>query len=131
MAILGNNIFISLDGTTVVAGTKSNEMQTEAEAINISSATDAEWEHILSGRKRWSVTVAFLVLTDNDVLRLLDVGQAVTVRVMNRTGVMLTGQAVITQCKLTLTRGNLANGSFAIRGNGPLTAVTPSSSASS
>ena len=114
-----------MDGTNVVAGTKSNEIQTEAEVLNIASAIDSEWEHILTGRKRWSTTVAFLVLTDNAVLRLLDVGTAVTVTIMNRTGSMLTGQAIITQCKLTLTQNNLANGSFAIRGNGPMTAVTP------
>ena len=124
MAVLGNNIFISLDGSSVIAGTKTDEITTEAGTIEVASATDAQWEHFIAGRKRWSVTVGWLLLTDAAMSRLLDIGTTVTVYIKNRTGSLVySGSALITQCKLTLTRGNLAQGSFALKGSGPLTST--------
>ena len=125
MAVLSNNIFISLDGENVIAGTRSNDIQTDTEAIPIASATQQQWEEVIAGRKSWNTSVNWLLLTNNAALRLLDTGQIVTVTILSRdASVKIQGQALVTNCHLTLTKGNLAQGSLSLRGSGPLAVVT-------
>ena len=107
-----------------IAGTKSDEIQVDCETIEIASATDQEWVHLISGRKSWSLTVGWLVLANQDVRKALLVGSTVTIKIKGRgesdsNGV--TGAAILKTVKITATRGNLAQGSFAFVGNGPLT----------
>ena len=68
MAILGNNILIYRNGTAI-AGTVSNEIQSGAELIEISSPTSGQWKEYIAGRKNWSINVikamAYIVLTQN------------------------------------------------------------------
>ena len=113
MAILGNNILIYRNGTAI-AGTVSNEIQSGAELIEISSPTSGEWKEYIAGRKEWSANVNFLVLQNEDSLNLLTVGTNYTLTFRNRgssyTGV--TGTAVLKTCKITATKGNLIQGSF-------------------
>ena len=121
MAINGNNILIYIDGA-VVAGTKSNEVQTNRELFEIASPTSGEWREFISGRKDWGFTVSWLVSSHADIQQLLLNAGVVTVRIVGRgqeTG--LTGQAIVTACRMTFTRGNLAQGSLQLKGNGPLT----------
>lgn len=121
----GNNIIISaISGSTdVIAATKSHEIQSECETIEISSPSDGEWRKFLVGRKSWSVNVNFLVLAVSDIAKTLNVGNsyAVTIKGRGTGGYSLTGTAILTQCKQTYTRGNLCVGSFQFRGTGPLT----------
>ena len=107
-----------------IAGTKSDELQVDSETIEIASATDQAWTHYLAGRKSWSLTVGWLVLANTDVRKALLVGSSVTIKIKGRgesdsNGV--TGAAILKTVKITATRGNLAQGSFAFVGNGPLT----------
>ena len=123
MAIQGNNIIVLMNGTAI-AGTKSDEIQVDCETIEIASATDQAWTHSISGRKSWSLTVGWLVLANQDVRKALLVGSSVTIKIKGRgesdsNGV--TGSAILKTVKITATRGNLAQGSFAFIGNGPLT----------
>ena len=123
MAIQGNNIIVLMNGTAI-AGTKSDEIQVDSETIEIASATDQEWVHYISGRKSWSLTVGWLVLANQDVRKVLLAGSVVTIKIKARgasdaSGV--TGAAILKTVKITATRGNLAQGSFAFTGNGPLT----------
>ena len=123
MAVLGNNIIVFMNGTAI-AGTKSDEIQVDCETIEIASATDQAWTHSISGRKSWSLTVGWLVLANQDVRKLLLAGSTVTIKIKGRgesdsNGV--TGAAILKTVKITATRGNLAQGSFAFVGNGPLT----------
>ena len=109
---------------TAIAGTKSDEIQVDCETIEIASATDQAWTHSISGRKSWSLNVGWLVLANQDVRKLLLAGSVVTIKIKGRgesdsNGV--TGAAILRTCKITATRGNLAQGSFAFVGNGPLT----------
>ena len=123
MAILGNNIIVLMGGTAI-AGTKSDELQVDCETIEIASATDQGWTHYLAGRKSWSLTVGWLVLADTDVRKALTVGSSVTINIKGRNATDangLQGSAIIRTCKITAIEGNLANGSFAFIGNGPLT----------
>ena len=123
MAIQGNNIIVLMNGQAI-AGTKSDEIQVDCETIEIASATDQGWTHHISGRKSWSLTVGWLVLANTDVRKVLLAGSVVTIKIKGRgesdsSGV--SGSAILKTVKITATRGNLAQGSFAFVGNGPLT----------
>ena len=123
MAILGNNIIVLMNGQAI-AGTKSDELSVDSETIEIASATDQGWTHYISGRKSWSLTVGWLVLANTDVRKALLVGSSVTIKIKGRGDTDangLQGSAIIKTCKITAIRGNLAQGSFAFVGNGPLT----------
>ena len=123
MAVLGNNIIVFMNGQAI-AGTKSDEIQVDCETIEIASATDQAWTHSISGRKSWSLTVGWLVLANQDVRKALLVGSTVTIKIKGRgesDANGLSGSAILRTCKVTAIRGNLATGSFAFVGNGPLT----------
>jgi predicted secreted protein len=121
MAINGNNILIYIDGAAV-AGTKSNEVQSNRELIEIASPNSGEWREFITGRKDWGFTVSWIVSNHSDIQQLLLNAGVVTVRIVGRgqeTG--LTGSAIVQTCRMTFTRGNLAQGSLQLKGNGPLT----------
>jgi predicted secreted protein len=123
MAVLGNNIIVFMNGTAI-AGTKSDEIQVESDTIEVASETDQEWLHRIAGRKSWSLNVGWLVLANQDVRKVQLTGSVVTIKLKGRgasdaSGV--TGSAILNTVKITAIRGNLAQGSFAFVGNGPLT----------
>ena len=123
MAIQGNNIIVLMNGQAI-AGTKSDELNVDCETIEIASATDQGWTHYISGRKSWSLTVGWLLLANTDVRKVLLVGSSVTIKIKGRGDTDangLQGSAIISKAKITAIRGNLATGSFAFVGNGPLT----------
>ena len=127
MAINGNNIYITIvEGTTVtiIAGTKTNEIQTEAETIERSSPTSGQWRKYVTKRKEWSFTAGFLLLQSSDVLKLLQVGNEFNIAVVTREGTSVTtrlvGTAILKQTKHSYTRGKLAQGSWKFVGNSEL-----------
>lgn len=122
MALLGNNILIYRSGTAI-AGTTSNEIQSESDLIEISSPTSGQWKEYIEGRKSWSINVSYLVLAYNGVRELLNVGTTYTLKFRGRnssdsTGVQ--GTAILKSCKITATKGNLCQGSFQFVGTGAL-----------
>ena len=120
MAINGNNILIYIDGAAV-AGTKSNEVQSNRELIEIASPTSGEWREFITGRKDWGFTISWLVSSHSDIEQLLLDAGVVTVRILGRgQSLGLTGKAIVQSCKMTFTRGNLAQGSLQLKGSGPL-----------
>lgn len=122
MAINGNNILIYINGAAV-AGTKSNEVQSNRELIEIASPSSGEWREFITGRKDWGFTVSWLVSSHSDIQQLLLNASVVTVRIVGRgQSLGLTGRAIVQSCKMTFTRGNLAQGSLQLKGSGPLTA---------
>lgn len=134
--IKGNNIYISLNtSASPFAATRSNEIQSGCETIEISSPTVGDWKQFIAGRKEWSFTVSWLVGNTTAIKNLLTVGSQLTIHVIARMGnfstiEQLTGNAICTQCKITATRGNIANGSFAFKGTGELSEPTPVPSSS-
>lgn len=117
----GNNIFISLESTgEVIAGTRSNEIQTGCETIEICDPSQGNWRKYLAGRKDWSVTVGFLVSASSTLSELLNVGTTYTVRIMKGTAVALSGSAICTQTKITAQNNQLVQGSFTFKGSGAL-----------
>ena len=122
MAINGNNILIYVNGA-VVAGTRSNEVQTNRELIEIASPTSGEWRQFIAGRKDWGFTISWLVSSHSDIQQLLLSAGVVTVRIVGRgQSLGLTGRAIVQTCRMTFTRSNLAQGSLQLKGSGPLTA---------
>ena len=127
MATKGHDIIIgTMSGTTftAIAAVKSQSITTQCGLIETASATQQEWEEYVAGRKSWSLTVGWLVLANQDVRKVLLAGSVVTIKIKGRgesdsSGV--SGSAILKTVKITATRGNLAQGSFAFVGNGPLT----------
>ena len=123
MAQLGNNILVYLNGTAI-AGTKSNEIQTDCDTIEVTNASSAQWRQFMAGRKQWTVSTGFLVLAGADIKKLLNVGTTYTLRFRDRAGTsILQGQAIMKHCKISAARGSLATGSFTFQGSGELAEV--------
>ena len=129
MALNGNDIYISTGTTTtsIIATTKSNEIQVGCETIEICDVNSNDWKAFLAGRKEWSFTVNWLVGTRTDIQKLLYVGNIYNISIVGRSGNTktryLNGSVICTQAKITATRGNLAIGSFSFKGNSSLTTV--------
>ena len=66
MAVNGHNIIVKKGGTAIAA-TKSNEITVDCEAIEIASPSIGDWRAFIAGRKEWSVTTNFLLLSEADV----------------------------------------------------------------
>lgn len=119
--VQGNNIIISRhNGSTwqPFAATKSNTFEVGAETIEISSPTTGEWKDYIAGRKSWSFTVNFLILNENHLLDSLGApGTKLLVCIHDTSwNSSLQGYAIIKNCKVTGTRGNLAQGAFSFVG---------------
>lgn len=46
---------------SVIAGSKSCTVDVDADSLKVASPTDGEWEHILPGRKSWSISTNHLM----------------------------------------------------------------------
>lgn len=124
MATNGNNILIYVNGA-MVAGTRSDEVQSGCDTIEIANPTSGDWRQFITGRKEWSVNTSWLLPAASDLGRLLQVGTTVTIRILGRGAAKgLIGTAIVKTCKITNTRGNISNGSFAFQGTGALTQET-------
>jgi len=127
MAINGNQILVysNIGGTfALIAITKSNSITVDCETIPIASPDTGQWEAIIAGRKSWSITTSFLV-TQNNISNLMQVGNTVTlaIRYRNAAGteyLFYRGNAIIKQCRIDATKGNLCQGSFTFQGTGAL-----------
>lgn len=115
-------IILSQNGTAL-AGTavKSHDITTAADTIEKASSTQQSWREYLAGRKAWSINMSYLVTTSAKIHWELKVGETFTVTVAdNNSNYRLTGTAVLETAKQTYTVGNLANGSFVLKGSGQL-----------
>lgn len=113
----GNKIIICIldNNKTPIAATKSNELSTGAETIEVSSPMQGAWRAYIAGRKEWSVTTSFLVHAVSDITQCLNVGTEYTLCFCeNKTGYpsTLQGKAMLQSSKITATRGNVTQGSF-------------------
>lgn len=130
MAELGNNLVVTWnDGgnQSVIAGTRTNELQCDGEQLEVCSATDEQWKHFLAGRKTWSVNVSFLLLADGiDIKAALKVNNIYTLYFRKRSGGGVYGNAILKSFKASAPINGLANGSFVFQGTGALSDYTPS-----
>ena len=129
------NIFIVLayNGSSYVplACCKSNEIESRCGTIEVASPTQGSFREFIADRKEWTFTTSYLVSTNNTdyyarLADILQVGNTVPIVWRNRqTSEELRGNAIITTCKMTATRGSLAVGSFSFQGTGALSYVNP------
>jgi predicted secreted protein len=132
MAELGNNIVVTWnDGNSqqVIAGTRTNEINGDADLLEVCSATDEQWKHFITGRKSWTVNVAFLLLANGlDMKGVLNIGNTYTLYFRKRDGGGVYGSAILKTFKGSAPINGLSTGSFVFQGNGALTEYTPSQS---
>ena len=108
-----------------MAGTRSDEVQSGCDTIEIANPSSGDWKQFIVGRKEWSISQSWLLPAASDLGRLLQVGTTVTIRILGRGAAKgLTGTAIVKACKITNTRGNISNGSFAFQGTGALVEET-------
>lgn len=119
MALEGRNIMIYRDGV-LIAGTRSNDVESECEKKEVSSPAVGVWRRYKAGRKGWRVTVNYLVPAVANLDDLLKVGETYALEFRDRSGNGLGGQALCDFCKITATLGNLVQGSFQFTGDGEL-----------
>ena len=119
----GNEIIILKNGQAIAA-TKSDEIQVGCETIPISSPSDGAWTAAIAGRKSWAITVGFLVANVGNVFASINmVGNTFELAIQHSSGSnYMWGYAICTTFKVTATKGNLVQGSFAFQGTGPLEA---------
>lgn len=127
----GRSIMVS-DNNGAIAASKSCTLTVKAEKIETCSpqgagtlsTTKIMWAEYVGGKKSWNVSLSYLVLNHAD--EVTRVGNSYTLTIEDEEGNTLQGQALCTECKITATRGNLAQGSFAFQGSGELEAVVSS-----
>ena len=115
-------VILSQNGTPMAStAIKSDDIQTQVNAIEVASATQQEWEEVIPGRKRWTFNCNYLVLTSAKLRDVLKAGQYfdITLRHISE-NVTITGQALLTDAKQSHTVNSLCQGSFTFLGNGPL-----------
>lgn len=123
----GKDIIVILSqGGTALASTsiRSQDIQTSCATIEKASSTQQDWEEHIAGRKSWNLTVNYLVLSSAKVNDLLYVGQTFDISMNIGETTYLVGTAIMIQVKQTAIIGNLAQGSFSLKGSGPLAAPT-------
>lgn len=116
----GNDLIITAG--SVIYASKTCDVATDVDTKETASPTSATWRTYLAGRKGWTVSVGYLVADNKWSDDLLHVGQTVTLQFKNRgdSTASMSGTAIVTQCRVTATRGNLAQGSFTFLGTGEL-----------
>lgn len=123
----GNDIIVILskDGSALASTcVKSQDIQTGCSTTERASATQQEWEEHVAGRKNWSISISYLVMRAAQVRDILYVGQTFDVQVVDRgntTGGSVIGKAILVQAHNVASRGNLATGSWQLKGTGALT----------
>lgn len=131
MAQNGNDIIVYF-GNTAIARTRSNDVEVDADMIEVSSQLTAVWKHYISGRKGGSITTAYLVVGDssaigvsggNGVRDLLQAGNSFTLKFKQRgaaDSAGVSGTFILKTVKITAQRGALVQGSFQFVLNGEL-----------
>lgn len=131
MAQNGNDLIVYY-GTTAIARTKSNDVQVDAELIEVSSPLTGLWENYITGRKSGTISVSYLVVGDssaigvsggNGVRDLLQAGNSFTLKFKQRGAADsegVSGTFILKTVKITAQRGALVQGSFQFVLNGEL-----------
>ncbi len=127
MATLGKDIIIYRDGVAI-AGTRSNEAESQADLVQKSSPNTAEWKEYVVGDKSWMMQTNFLLPAVSNIEEMLNVGNTYTLLfgATGQTGATkhgLAGTAILRQCRITATLGNLVQGTFVFQGTGELAPV--------
>lgn len=115
----GNDLVVWKNGTAIALA-KSCEITLDTDVIEKSSPSSGKARAYVAGRTGWKVSTSCL-LTNVKAFALAN-GTSVTLSFGSRdlNSDRLTGEAIVTDVKLTGTRGNLSSGSISFIGNGAL-----------
>ena len=121
MAIIhgGNVLVLNGSGTAVVAGATNCDIDMQCEGIDVAGPLSGEYREVLAGRKGWTVTVNYLVTDDLSSIRANGTTVTLRIQVRGASGYMQ-GSALVSECRVTATKGNLCQGSFVFTGSGAL-----------
>lgn len=122
----GKDVILTLSqGGTALANTKikSQSIKSQCGVIEKASSTQQSWVEVVAGRKSWSLTVRYLVLSGSQVKDVLKVGQMfdITMNEYGSTTNKVTGTALLSGVDAEYPTGNLAQGTFTLTGSGALT----------
>lgn len=122
----GKDIILTLSQNgTALANTKikSQSVRSQCATIEKASATQQDWTEVVAGRKSWTLTVRYLVLSGSQVRDVLKAGQMfdITMQEKGSTVNKVTGRALLSSVEGEYTVGNLSQGTFTFTGNGALT----------
>lgn len=116
---------IIIDGTAIASvKQRSFKLTVDCETIEISSANSSQWKEFITGRKKWSVSCGWLVVSNSNFkTNALHTGKKCTLHFGNPDGTSeeyMTGTAIITKCDVDASIGTIAKGSFTFKGTGAL-----------
>ena len=122
----GKDVILTLSqGGVALANTKikSQSIKSQCGVIEKASSTQQDWVEVVAGRKSWSLTVRYLVLSGSQVKDVLKVGQtfSVTMQEYGSSTNKVTGTALLSGVDAEYPTGNLAQGTFSFTGSGALT----------
>ena len=127
MAINGTKIIVyaEVNSTyTAIASTKTNDVQTDVELIEVSSPTTGTWKQYRTGRKEWKVNVGTLVASAANIEDLLKVGTTYKLQFRGSSNTpCVQGSAILKTCNIKAARGSLVQGAFVFQGNSELVAI--------
>ena len=120
----GKYIYIYKGGTPIAA-CKTDTVSTKAETTEVTDANDSTWKYFIAGQKTWKFQTTYLLLADEDIAKLLQIGNSYTIIIRGKTtDGALTGTAILTDAKQTYAVGSIASGSWDFQGTGPLEELT-------
>ena len=124
-AINGNQIILKKfvnNSWQTIGYIRSQEPETHAAMQPTCSPDQGQWDEFLAGRKGWQMTANWIVGVTTQLYWLLEVGEMYKLRCedRNNSSIYVEGYAFIDTCKITMTRGNIVQGSFHFTGTGAL-----------
>lgn len=124
--IHGKNLIVKLNDETIAA-CKSCSIKMDGELIEVASPTSSVFKEFIPGRVTWSVSSSHLVTHGIMLSAASLINKVVQLKFMfsenelhTADGVVMYGSAIINQCRIEATKGNLAQGSFTFQGTGEL-----------
>lgn len=118
----GNDLIVLVGGIPVAAS-KSCTIQTSCQTKEVGMKGTGAWKSYIPGRKEWEVSVSYLVGDATTIKSLLGkTGTTVDLTWKTRGDSADTagGKAIVTESRISGTRGNLVQGSFTFKGTGEM-----------
>jgi len=110
-------------GGALVALSHNCELTMDVAVKEVSTPQMTTSRQYIAGRKEWSLMLSYLIADRYDDL-LLEPGQTYDVKIqVDGSDKYMEGRVLVSTCKITGSRGTLAQGSFEFQGCGELTTI--------
>ena len=119
----GNRFMLSKDGVAVAA-VVTNDVETQAASIERAGASQGRYREYIKGRKTWTMTCEWLMVSSAMMVGLIYAGQTFAISCYDRDSINATrnvhGVAYLDECKIQMTQGQVIHGHFRFHGNGDM-----------